>query len=489
MKLSDIEIKNAASLNNKMRESLGWNLNLQAMTPYKASEMMESIDNKLSLIRNSHKAHVSERNPNYMGMLLARQVLESYINETSNNINESISSASDKREKSRQQAIKKAVAWIKRTGKSASDAVKEFDLLPADVKHINKHLSEAELKKKAKPDYLDFDKDGDTKEPMKKALKDKEKVSEDSQPKSSPSVIAQDKELGDVNELERLLHNFLKHKRVNATKFGFKAAPDKYQIMNYIKTASAGQIASLLDRLFTMYPDIAREYNMKPYTRRDIDRVMNDFYKNMGKYGVIPPKPLKKNESIDEAKQALEPGAVATAQVKKMGKSYWTGKHLTKKGVTKRDEIIRAIEKDKKKKKVSESRLMEDELSQAQSILAAKDMVDSLQDMIQEVSKMLNEQLPPLADSIRASIGSAEADSFKNAAAQVLQGLLTQVQSDRETMDQAVRSLSGEPAPVAVPTAGQVSDIDLDYEDEIDDFSASDAAAGGSLPMGREKRD
>ena len=29
--------------------------------------------------------------------------------------------------------------------------------------------------KKSKPDYLDFDKDGDTKEPMKKALKDKEK--------------------------------------------------------------------------------------------------------------------------------------------------------------------------------------------------------------------------------------------------------------------------------------------------------------------------
>lgn len=30
-------------------------------------------------------------------------------------------------------------------------------------------------KKKAKPDFLDMDKDGDKKEPMKKALKDKEK--------------------------------------------------------------------------------------------------------------------------------------------------------------------------------------------------------------------------------------------------------------------------------------------------------------------------
>ena len=36
-------------------------------------------------------------------------------------------------------------------------------------------LSGAMEAKKSKPDYLDFDKDGDTKEPMKKALKDKEK--------------------------------------------------------------------------------------------------------------------------------------------------------------------------------------------------------------------------------------------------------------------------------------------------------------------------
>jgi hypothetical protein len=35
-----------------------------------------------------------------------------------------------------------------------------------------------EAKKKAKPDFLDVDKDGDKKEPMKKALKDKEKTNE-----------------------------------------------------------------------------------------------------------------------------------------------------------------------------------------------------------------------------------------------------------------------------------------------------------------------
>lgn len=45
------------------------------------------------------------------------------------------------------------------------------------------------VKEAAKPDFLDMDKDGDTKEPMKKAVKDKEKVSESTE-LSSLKVLA-----------------------------------------------------------------------------------------------------------------------------------------------------------------------------------------------------------------------------------------------------------------------------------------------------------
>jgi hypothetical protein len=44
---------------------------------------------------------------------------------------------------------------------------------------------------KSKPDYLDFDKDGDKKEPMKKALKDKEKTKKESAPSDTDSLIAE----------------------------------------------------------------------------------------------------------------------------------------------------------------------------------------------------------------------------------------------------------------------------------------------------------
>ena len=56
-----------------------------------------------------------------------------------------------------------------------------------------------EIKEASKPDFLDLDKDGDKKEPMKKAVKDKkEKVKEAEEPKYDKS---QDKEHDDAKEL------------------------------------------------------------------------------------------------------------------------------------------------------------------------------------------------------------------------------------------------------------------------------------------------
>jgi succinate dehydrogenase flavin-adding protein (antitoxin of CptAB toxin-antitoxin module) len=90
------------------------------------------------------------------------------------------------------------------------------------------------------------------------------------------------------------------------------------------------------------------------------------------------------------------------------------------------------------------TRLTEGELGQAEAMLAAKDMVDSLQDMIEKAGKMQNEQLPALVDSIRDQIGTAEADTFKNSVAQLLSTLSQQLGQSRDQLDTATRTLSGE---------------------------------------------
>jgi hypothetical protein len=147
------------------------------------------------------------------------------------------------------------------------------------------------------------------------------------------------------------------------------------------------------------------------------------------------------------------------------------------------------------------TQLNEGEVANAEVLLAAKDMVDSVQDAIEKVGKMQNEQLPQLLDSIRDQIGSEQAEAFKNAVGTTLETLMQNLQAAREGVDNGVRVLSGEQVdnPMAMPgdagadlSGGDAglppapgSDLDAD---ETDGFAATDAATGGAEELGREQR-
>ena len=142
--------------------------------------------------------------------------------------------------------------------------------------------------------------------------------------------------------------------------------------------------------------------------------------------------------------------------------------------------------------------LVEGEVGNAEVLLAAKNMVDSIQDAIEKVGKMQNEQLPELLDSIRDQIGSEQAEGFKNAVGTTLDTLMGNLQSAREGVDGGVRILTGEQVdnPMAMPgddlSGGDAGlppapGSDLDQE-ETDGFGATDAATGGAEELGRELR-
>lgn len=139
--------------------------------------------------------------------------------------------------------------------------------------------------------------------------------------------------------------------------------------------------------------------------------------------------------------------------------------------------------------------LTEGELETAEAVLAAKDMVDSIQDMITDASKMLNEQLPPLLDTIRDQLGAAQADQFKTTATGALQGLMDSLNTARDSLDNGSRQLAGEQvaAPMALGGAGAVGGAEMpapgpDLETGDEDFATADAAAGGEEELGRERR-
>jgi hypothetical protein len=151
---------------------------------------------------------------------------------------------------------------------------------------------------------------------------------------------------------------------------------------------------------------------------------------------------------------------------------------------------------------LSENRrqINEGEVGNAEVLLAAKNMVDSVQDAIEKVGKMQNEQLPELLDSIRDQIGSEQAEGFKNAVGATLDTLMQNLQQAREGVDSGVRILTGEQVdnPMAMPGDQAGADLsggelppppgsDLDA-DETDGFAATDAAVGGAEELGREQR-
>lgn len=142
--------------------------------------------------------------------------------------------------------------------------------------------------------------------------------------------------------------------------------------------------------------------------------------------------------------------------------------------------------------------ITEGEVADAEVLLAAKDMVDSLQDMIEKCGKMQNEQLPQLLDTIRDQIGSEQALGFKNSVGTTLDTLMDQLQVAREGVDNGVKILTGEQtdSPMAMPDnddtvdvdLGDESDIDVDEPEDTDGFAATGAATGGGASLGRELR-
>jgi len=134
--------------------------------------------------------------------------------------------------------------------------------------------------------------------------------------------------------------------------------------------------------------------------------------------------------------------------------------------------------------------LMESEMGKSQAILAAKDMVDSIQDMVEKVSRMQVEQLPALIDTIRDQIGMSQAETFKTSMGDLLTQVSQSLGQARETADSNARALAGEDMGDEISSIEPVSNLkepsDLDMD--TDEFGGTDAAAGGTEPLGREKR-
>lgn len=134
--------------------------------------------------------------------------------------------------------------------------------------------------------------------------------------------------------------------------------------------------------------------------------------------------------------------------------------------------------------------LTESEVQQAQVVLAAQDMVDRMQKMLEDITAMQFKDLPALSSSIQTTIGTSEAQAFNDAAGQSLAVLVDAIQASKVEMETAQGTLTGvapvvpgqeevagTPA-VAEPVADPLAPDPIDAPAVGADVNV-DAAAGG----------
>lgn len=97
-----------------------------------------------------------------------------------------------------------------------------------------------------------------------------------------------------------------------------------------------------------------------------------------------------------------------------------------------------------------------EEVEKSQVILAAQDMVNSVQKMIEEVNDMLVKELPALTDSIQSEIGVNESASFNQGASEALTTLNQTLSASKTSLQNALNQLTGVGSPEAfgAPPAG-----------------------------------
>lgn len=145
-------------------------------------------------------------------------------------------------------------------------------------------------------------------------------------------------------------------------------------------------------------------------------------------------------------------------------------------------QILKEIGPARKKGRVNEQ--SGEDLAQAELILVAKNMVDKLQGMAEDVAKMTTDDLMPLAEKIKVSFGQDMGNQFNDSADAALQTLLTAVKTAKDELSNAVGVLSGEAPAGDVTAEPALEPVDTEAGDE---FQAADAAAGAEeLPTGRE---
>ena len=88
------------------------------------------------------------------------------------------------------------------------------------------------------------------------------------------------------------------------------------------------------------------------------------------------------------------------------------------------------------------------EVEQAEVVMALRALSDDVQGHIERIGRMINEDLPAIADQLSAEFGAQQAQSIKLEAESALDALLVANKGSKEQMDAVIGQLTGVESPM-----------------------------------------
>lgn len=142
-----------------------------------------------------------------------------------------------------------------------------------------------------------------------------------------------------------------------------------------------------------------------------------------------------------------------------------------------------------------------EEVEKSQVILAAQDMIDTVQKMYEDVNDMMVKELPALVSSIQSEIGANESTEFNTQAGEALKALNDALLNSKNSLQSALGTITGQGgmdsfAPTDDSGMGDMDqgmdtdmgvepEADLDLDLDVDVEEPEQPAVGG---VGRAKR-
>ena len=156
-------------------------------------------------------------------------------------------------------------------------------------------------------------------------------------------------------------------------------------------------------------------------------------------------------------------------------------------------------------------KLLEAEVDQAESLIAAKSFSQELQDMIEKLGRLVNEDLPAVSDQMRDSHGADVATGFEDSVSSTLTGIMDSLRSSKQELDNSVATIADGGMPsvgndmggmddLGGDEFGAEDDLDVDIDSDVeldlgdaelgDEFGGADELAGAAdEPLGRAKKE